>query len=182
MKRRDPDHDTVCGYRRCPAHQRLGSSCPETGSQELQLEVCRNRRSACAELRRPRGSQSHVSGIFEPRGLLQETTHRAQAINRQARRRHAGNPELEVEQPQINVRELIKTARTLVSDDTRIARDAREQSNLQQTVEAKRTERIPIMKSMAEQTKAPESQPESKHKTPESNPRSKPDAPDQKTI
>src|SRR5208337_5496500 len=39
------------------------------------------------------------------------------AVYRPARPRHAGNPELEVEQPQMNAQELINTARKLVAGD-----------------------------------------------------------------
>ena len=46
MKTSDPDHDVVSGYRRCPAHQRVGSSSPETGGarrSSLKLEEMEDR-------------------------------------------------------------------------------------------------------------------------------------------
>ena len=57
--------------------------------------------------------QTGDKGIY----LKQQTqgqAHRAQAVHRQARRRYAGNPKLEVEQPQMNAQELIDTASALV--------------------------------------------------------------------
>jgi len=41
--------------------------------------------------------------------------HRAQTLHRQARPRHAGNPQLEVEQSQMNAQEVIAAARTLIA-------------------------------------------------------------------
>ena len=42
MKRALPITDVVSGYRRCPAHQRVGSSCPQTGGEALQAGVGRD--------------------------------------------------------------------------------------------------------------------------------------------
>ena len=52
-----------------------------------------------------------------PEAATQGQADRAQAIHRQIRRGHAGNPQLEVEQPQMNAQELIDTARALVAGD-----------------------------------------------------------------
>src|ERR1035438_8067459 len=47
----ESDHDVVSGYRRCPAHQRVGSSSPETGGNTLQTGVGRGRGSASPDVR-----------------------------------------------------------------------------------------------------------------------------------
>src|SRR5580700_6374171 len=44
-------------------------------------------------------------------------THRAQGLHRQARRGYAGGSQLEMEQPEMNTRELTDTARALAADD-----------------------------------------------------------------
>ena len=49
--------------------------------------------------------------------MMAGQAHRAQALHRQARPRLAGNPQLEVGQPQMNANELADTARALVADD-----------------------------------------------------------------
>ena len=60
--------------------------------------------------------------------------HRAQAVHRRTRRGHAGDPRLEVGQPQMNTQSLIDTARTLVADDKGLLAMDESTLDLQQTI------------------------------------------------
>ena len=62
--------DAVSGHRWCPAHRRVGSSCPQTGGEELQAGVGGDRGTASTDLRHLRGGKAHAGRIFRPGGLL----------------------------------------------------------------------------------------------------------------
>jgi len=68
------DYNVVSGYRRCPAHRRVGSSCPQTGGDELQAGVGRYGRPASPDLRHLRGGKAHAGRIFRSSGLLRKAT------------------------------------------------------------------------------------------------------------
>ena len=75
------DRLPVRGYRRCPAHRRLGSSCPKTGSKDFQAQVGRDGGAPSADVRHLRGGEAHTGRIPGPAGLLPKASVHARSVS-----------------------------------------------------------------------------------------------------